>query len=144
MAARKVGSICESARSRWDVCSVAVAHRPRSVGVGEISVFVAVSSVHIGESLDACSYLIDEIKGSVPIWKKEVYGDGGCGKRLGTHEYGRWTKNVWGMGKKNGAYAYSKDDHAHLFRKKVVPTRREKRRSATLLISTKKAKEMKS
>ncbi|KAK9087902.1 hypothetical protein Syun_030296 [Stephania yunnanensis] len=76
MAAREVGSICESARSRWDVGSVAVAHRLGSVGVGEISVFVAVSSVHRGESLDACKYLIDEIKGSVPIWKKEVYGDG--------------------------------------------------------------------
>ncbi|KAK9095224.1 hypothetical protein Scep_026693 [Stephania cephalantha] len=76
MAARKVGSICESPRSRWDVGSVAVAHRLGWVGVGEISVFVALSSVHRGESLDACSYLIDEIKGSVPIWKKEVYGDG--------------------------------------------------------------------
>ncbi|KAK9146147.1 hypothetical protein Sjap_006050 [Stephania japonica] len=76
MAAREVESICESARSRWDVGSVAVAHRLGRVGVGEISVFVAVSSVHRGESLDACRYLIDEIKGSVPIWKKEVYGDG--------------------------------------------------------------------
>ncbi|KAH0930793.1 hypothetical protein HID58_016520 [Brassica napus] len=44
--------------------------------VMELSVFVAVSSVHRGDGLDACKFLIDELKASVPIWKKEVYANG--------------------------------------------------------------------
>ncbi|KAB5520534.1 hypothetical protein DKX38_024853 [Salix brachista] len=47
-----------------------------SVPVGETSVFIAVSSVHRADALDACKFLIDELKASVPIWKKEVYSNG--------------------------------------------------------------------
>ncbi|KAK8288561.1 hypothetical protein V6Z11_D07G130200 [Gossypium hirsutum] len=55
MAIRNLKSICSSARSSWDLHSIAVAHRVGSVPVGEISVFIAAS---------------------VPIWKKEVYSNG--------------------------------------------------------------------
>ncbi|KAK9912131.1 hypothetical protein M0R45_036005 [Rubus argutus] len=54
----------------------AVAHRLGPVLVGKTSVFIAVSSVHRVDALDACKFVIDEIKASVPIWKKEVYGNG--------------------------------------------------------------------
>jgi len=53
-----------------------VAHRLGVVPVGKESVFVAVSSVHRRDALEACEYIIDEIKVSVPIWKKEVYTNG--------------------------------------------------------------------
>lgn len=76
MAVRLLKSICSSARSSWDLDSIAVAHRLGTVPVGETSVFVAVSSVHRSDALEACRYLIDEIKASVPIWKKEVYANG--------------------------------------------------------------------
>lgn len=76
MAIRQINSICASARSSWDLNSIAVAHRLGPVPVGETSVFIAISSVHRADALDACKFLIDEIKASVPIWKKEVYADG--------------------------------------------------------------------
>ena len=55
---------------------MAVAHRLGPVPVGETSVFIAVSSVHRDDSLEACRFVIDELKASVPIWKKEVYANG--------------------------------------------------------------------
>lgn len=76
MAIRCIKSICSSARSSWNVHSIAAAHKLGTVPVGETSVFVAVSSVHRADALDACKYMIDEIKASVPIWKKEVYSNG--------------------------------------------------------------------
>ena len=76
MAIRCIKSICSSARETWNLSLIAVAHRLGPVPVGETSVFIAVSSVHRVDALDACKYLIDEIKASVPIWKKEVYANG--------------------------------------------------------------------
>ncbi|KAL6966640.1 Molybdopterin synthase catalytic subunit [Sarracenia purpurea var. burkii] len=76
MAIRRIKSICSSARSAWSLDSIAVAHRLGPVPVGETSVFIAVSAVHRDPALDACKFLIDEIKASVPIWKKEVYTSG--------------------------------------------------------------------
>nr|GEW21335.1 molybdopterin synthase catalytic subunit [Tanacetum cinerariifolium] len=76
MAIRCLNTICSSARSLWNLNAIAVAHRLGPVSVGETSVFVAVSSVHRDDALDACKFVIDEIKASVPIWKKEVYSNG--------------------------------------------------------------------
>ncbi|KAM7273398.1 hypothetical protein ACFE04_028062 [Oxalis oulophora] len=76
MAVRCLKTICLSARSSWILHSIAIAHRLGSVPVGETSVFIAVSSVHRADSLDACKFMIDELKASVPIWKKEVYTNG--------------------------------------------------------------------
>lgn len=76
MAIRCINSICSSARSLWGINAISVAHRLGTVPVGETSVFVAVSAVHRGDALDACQYVIDEIKALVPIWKKEVYTNG--------------------------------------------------------------------
>ena len=76
MARRQVGSILASARSKWCLTRIAVAHRLGVVPVGEASVFVAVSAVHRAEALEACRFVIDEVKATVPIWKKEVYENG--------------------------------------------------------------------
>ncbi|CAA7050514.1 unnamed protein product [Microthlaspi erraticum] len=76
MATKCLTSICNTARSTWDIHKIAVAHRLGPVPVGETSVFIAVSSVHRADGLDACKFLIDELKATVPIWKKEVYTNG--------------------------------------------------------------------
>ncbi|KAK7400982.1 hypothetical protein VNO78_12291 [Psophocarpus tetragonolobus] len=76
MAMRCIKTLCSSARASWSLHSIAVAHRLGTVAVGETSVFVAVSSVHRADALEACRFLIDEIKAQVPIWKKEVYANG--------------------------------------------------------------------
>lgn len=53
-----------------------VQHRVGTVPVGEPSVVIAVASPHRAAAFAACRYLIDELKASLPIWKKEVYEDG--------------------------------------------------------------------
>lgn len=76
MAIRCIKNICSSARASWNLKCIAVAHRLGPVPVGETSVFIAISSVHRADALDACKFVIDELKASVPIWKKEVYSNG--------------------------------------------------------------------
>ena len=51
-------------------------HRVGRVKLAEPSVLIAVSTPHRGESFEACRWLIDELKKSVSIWKKEVWADG--------------------------------------------------------------------
>ncbi|KAJ4724511.1 Molybdopterin synthase catalytic subunit [Melia azedarach] len=74
-----------------------VAHRLGTVPVGETSVFIAVSAVHRADALDACKFLIDELKASVPIWKKEVYSNGEIWK-----ENSEFIERRLELGKKDG------------------------------------------
>lgn len=99
MARREIGSILSGARSKWSLNRIAVAHRLGVVEVGEASVFVAVSAVHRSDALEACRFVIDEVKARVPIWKKEVYENGEVWKEnneffegLGKGKCGRGSK----------------------------------------------------
>jgi len=53
-----------------------VAHRVGIVAVGEPSVVIAVASPHRAPAFAACRFLIDELKRTLPVWKKEIYADG--------------------------------------------------------------------
>src|SRR2546421_414797 len=68
MAQRKLREIAEEAERRWD-CRVAVHHRIGRLEIGEPSVLIAVSSAHRAVAFDACRYVIDTLKLTVPIWK---------------------------------------------------------------------------
>ena len=72
----RIGAIVADARRRHDVVGVAAVHRLGSLGVGEISVGVAVSAGHRPEAFAAARFLIDELKASAPIWKKEHWEGG--------------------------------------------------------------------
>jgi len=61
---------------RHEVCKVAIHHRVGLVAIGETSVAIAVSAPHRAAALAACREAIDELKVSVPLWKKEVYVGG--------------------------------------------------------------------
>jgi molybdopterin synthase catalytic subunit len=61
---------------RYDLLGVAIHHRVGAVGIGETSVVIAVAAAHRGDALAACRDAIDELKVSVPLWKKEVYEGG--------------------------------------------------------------------
>lgn len=76
MARREIQRIVDEMRSRWDVSGVAIAHRTGRLEIGEASVVVVVAAPHRREALDACAYGIEEIKKSVPIWKKEFSAEG--------------------------------------------------------------------
>jgi molybdopterin synthase catalytic subunit len=51
-------------------------HRTGTVKAGETAVIAAVSATHRKPAFESCQFLMDELKRSVPIWKKEVYADG--------------------------------------------------------------------
>jgi molybdopterin synthase catalytic subunit len=53
-----------------------VQHRIGTLAVGEPSVVVAVASPHREHAFQACRFLIDELKQSLPVWKKEFYPGG--------------------------------------------------------------------
>lgn len=76
MAERQMQTLAEEARRRWPLTDLAVVHRTGTLRVGETSVVIAVAASHRGEAFDACEWLIDELKRTVPIWKKEVYTEG--------------------------------------------------------------------
>lgn len=77
MAEKKMKEIGDELKEKWEVDSVAVLHRVGKLEIGEISVLIAISSAHRKASLEACHYAIDRLKETVPIWKKEVWSDGG-------------------------------------------------------------------
>jgi molybdopterin synthase catalytic subunit len=76
MAESKLSEIEAEARRRWPIDRIAVVHRVGRLELGEVSVAVAVSSPHRGEAFEAARYLIDTLKETVPIWKKENWDDG--------------------------------------------------------------------
>lgn len=76
MAVQQIGEIVAEAGRRWGVERVAVAHRVGRLEIGEASVIIVVASPHRGEAFEACRYIIDTLKTTVPIWKKEVATNG--------------------------------------------------------------------
>jgi len=76
MALKQMRELREQAKALFGVSEVAIVHRLGRLFVGETSVLIAVSSVHRGAAFDACRYVIDTLKKTVPIWKREQFADG--------------------------------------------------------------------
>ncbi|HUL44219.1 MAG TPA: molybdenum cofactor biosynthesis protein MoaE [Bacteroidota bacterium] len=75
MALREMESIAANARRIWEVIRISIVHRIGAVDVGEASIAIAVSAAHRREAFEACRYIIDTVKTTVPIWKKERFTD---------------------------------------------------------------------
>ncbi|MBA2418512.1 MAG: molybdenum cofactor biosynthesis protein MoaE [Nocardioidaceae bacterium] len=69
-------AVADGVVERYDVVSLAAVHRVGDLGVGDIAVVVAVAAVHRGGAFEACRALIDDLKGSVPIWKHQSFDNG--------------------------------------------------------------------
>ena len=76
MAEAEMERITADLKARHSLIDVAIHHRVGVVGIGETSVVIAVSSVHRADALAACAEAIDTLKGTVPLWKKEIYVGG--------------------------------------------------------------------
>ncbi len=76
MAINKIREIVAEVRDRWSIEHIAVAHRVGRLEIGEASVIIVVAAPHRGEAFEACRYIIDTLKTTVPIWKKEVSTNG--------------------------------------------------------------------
>jgi molybdopterin synthase catalytic subunit len=76
MAVNEIRKIIEQVSEKWPVQKVLVHHRTGTLKVGEIPVIIAVSAAHRDAAFEACRYIIDTLKQTVPIWKKEHFEDG--------------------------------------------------------------------
>jgi molybdopterin synthase catalytic subunit len=79
LAVKEGDRIVVEALRRFPVKHALCIHRIGSLDLGDMAVWVGVSSAHRGEAFDACRYIIDEVKHRLPIWKKEHYRSGNSG-----------------------------------------------------------------
>ena len=121
MALEQMRGLAAEAVAKFGVRDVAVVHRLGRLVVGETSVLIVVASAHRGAAFDACRWLIDTLKKTVPIWKKEQFVDGAIwadgepfpesvgllradkgGARLGDGEVSTRSIQTAGLGDENG------------------------------------------
>jgi MoaE-MoaD fusion protein len=76
MAERQIAELGEHAVERFGVRGVTLIHRLGRLQIGETSVLIVVVSAHRAAAFEACRWLIDTLKKTVPIWKKETFVDG--------------------------------------------------------------------
>lgn len=76
MAITELEKLAQAALEKFKVRDVRLVHRLGRLEIGETSVLVVVASAHRGPGFDACRWLIDTLKKTVPIWKKEYFADG--------------------------------------------------------------------
>jgi molybdopterin synthase catalytic subunit len=73
----RLTAIAEAARERWpELGRLALVHRVGALALAEVSVVVAASAPHRPEAFEAARFLIDTLKATVPIWKRESWQGG--------------------------------------------------------------------
>ncbi|MEO6365951.1 MAG: molybdenum cofactor biosynthesis protein MoaE [Luteimonas sp.] len=68
--------IIEAALAQFAIVDARCMHRTGDLDIGDLAVWVGVSAAHRAAAFDACRFIIDEVKSSVPIWKHERYAEG--------------------------------------------------------------------
>lgn len=76
LAPQRLADIAREAADKWDLSKVVAFHRTGPCDLGEPTVVVCCAAAHRAEALDACRSVIEDIKHTLPIWKREVYADG--------------------------------------------------------------------
>ena len=76
MAISEMRKIAEEVIKKWPVEKAVIRHRTGRLEIGEVPVVIAVAAAHRDAAFDACRYIIDTLKQTVPIWKKEFFEDG--------------------------------------------------------------------
>ncbi|HTE43554.1 MAG TPA: molybdenum cofactor biosynthesis protein MoaE [Steroidobacteraceae bacterium] len=93
LAVKEGERIVIEAVQRFGIAKAACVHRVGLLEIGDMAVWVGVSSGHRDEAFKACRYIIDEVKHRVPIWKKEHYVSGNSGwvncERCAEHAHDR-------------------------------------------------------
>jgi len=86
MALAEIERILAEARDRWPGSRVMLQHRLGLIPVGEASIAIAAAAPHRDAAFAACRYVIEEVKKRLPIWKKELRGDGSA-TWVGVHDH---------------------------------------------------------
>lgn len=104
MARKEIRKLCEESVEKYpSIRRIAAVHVIGDCPVGQASVILACASPHRREALQCCEFLIDELKATVPIWKREVYaGDEGS----------VWKENVeWSEGRRQRVMVRERDEN---------------------------------
>ena len=72
----RLREVLEAVAADLPVVAVAAVHRVGLLAIGDVAVVVAASAAHRGQAFEAARRLIDDLKDVVPIWKRQVFGDG--------------------------------------------------------------------
>jgi molybdopterin synthase catalytic subunit/molybdopterin converting factor small subunit len=76
MALRQMEALAAEAQERFAVRRASIVHRVGRLQIGETSVLIVVAAAHRDAAFAACRWIIDTLKKTVPIWKKEYFEDG--------------------------------------------------------------------
>ena len=76
MAKKEMMKIAKHVTRQWQALHVVIHHRIGVLRAGEVPVIIAIATPHRKAAFEACQYVIDTLKETVPIWKKEVFDDG--------------------------------------------------------------------
>ena len=76
MVRAEIQRILSDAETQWPEARVMLQHRLGLIPVGEASIAIAAAAPHRDEAFAACRFVIEEVKKRLPIWKKELHGDG--------------------------------------------------------------------
>ena len=76
MALKQMEALVDEARGKFSIRDATIIHRLGRLEIGETSVLIVVASAHRAAAFEACRWLIDSLKKTVPIWKKEHFVDG--------------------------------------------------------------------
>jgi molybdopterin synthase catalytic subunit len=86
MALAEIKQMLAEAEERWPDARVILQHRLGLIPVGEASIAIAAAAPHRDAAFAACRYVIEEVKKRLPIWKKELRGDGSA-TWVGVHDH---------------------------------------------------------
>jgi len=86
MTFEEIERILAEAHERWPESRVMLQHRLGLIPVGEASIAIAAAAPHRDAAFAACRYVIEEVKKRLPIWKKELRGDGSA-EWVGVHDH---------------------------------------------------------
>jgi molybdopterin synthase catalytic subunit len=75
IAEKMIARMCDEACKKFGLTRVFLLHRLGVVEIGEVSIVIGVSSAHRAAAFDGCRHLIDTLKTTIPIFKKEYYAD---------------------------------------------------------------------
>ena len=76
MALKQIKNVVDSAKKKWNIHKIEVIHRLGKLDIKDCSIAIAVATSHRAEADESSKYVIDTIKHTVPIWKKEYFVDG--------------------------------------------------------------------
>jgi len=76
MALKQMQALADQSSINFKIRGAVIIHRVGKMEIGETSVLIVVASAHRAAAFDACRWLIDTLKRTVPIWKKEYFEDG--------------------------------------------------------------------